>query len=368
MKRFQPSNHSLKQRACLGLIGCMAVLGMSVESFAQTVTTVQRGSKDFHVVNKGDTLYDLSGTYLGDYANWPTLWSYNPQITNPHWIYPGDIVYLKKKGQKAVGPRRVVKQKVVTNELHLAVGGFIEDKELKYVGRIVASPKQANMLAERDTVWVGFGDKKAYTSKEREDTEPKERVKFKDAGEMKRGRLFAIVRPTGKVMKDEKVLGHKYQVLGAVRITELSAKDDNGNYKHYHTATIAQSWKEIHRGDLLIPYEQQLKYVRPVKATKDMVSKIIGSIEPRSNLGEFHYVYLNKGAEQGVRTGNRFFAYQKREGLTFGTKKESDKQIPWRRVGQIMIIDVRKNYSTGVIVDSTKEIFVGDRLEMYKGF
>lgn len=368
MKRFNSPYNRLSQHVCWGLLSCLTILSISTVVFAQSVTTVQRGNKAFHVVDKGDTLYDLSGRYLGDFANWPSLWSYNPQITNPHWIYPGDIVYLKPKGEKAVGPRRLLKRSVAKNQLHLAVGGFIEHKELKYVGRIVASPKQAVMLAERDTVWVGFSEKKGYTSKELEDTEPEERTKFKDAGEMKRGRLFAIVRPVGKVKKDDKVLGHKYAVLGALRITELSAKDDKGNYKHYHTAKIAQSWKEIQRGDLLIPYEQQLKYVRPVKSSKDMVSKIVDTVEPRSNLGEFHYVFLNKGAEAGVRTGNRFFVYQKREGLGYDRRGTSDKNIPWRRVGQVMVIDVRKKYSTGVIVDSSKEIFVGDRLEMYKGF
>ena len=53
---------------------------------------------DTHVVQKGDTLWDLSSRYYRNAWGWPKLWSYNPQITNPHWIYPGDLIRLLPPG------------------------------------------------------------------------------------------------------------------------------------------------------------------------------------------------------------------------------------------------------------------------------
>src|SRR5262249_23059699 len=48
-----------------------------------------------HTVRRGDTLWEISGRYYQNPYSWPRLWGYNPQIQNPHWIYPGDHVRLR---------------------------------------------------------------------------------------------------------------------------------------------------------------------------------------------------------------------------------------------------------------------------------
>src|SRR5690606_17540375 len=54
---------------------------------------------ELHVVRTGDTLWDISWYYFNDPWQWPRVWSYNAQISNPHWIYPGDLVRLLPRGQ-----------------------------------------------------------------------------------------------------------------------------------------------------------------------------------------------------------------------------------------------------------------------------
>src|SRR5215813_5694771 len=58
-----------------------------------------------HSVVRGDTLWDLSQTYLGSPWYWPKVWSYNPEIANPHWIYPGNRVRFFPSGEEV--PARV---------------------------------------------------------------------------------------------------------------------------------------------------------------------------------------------------------------------------------------------------------------------
>ena len=47
---------------------------------------------DIYVIQRGDTLWDISNKFLGNPHHWPRLWSINEQITNPHWIYPGNKI------------------------------------------------------------------------------------------------------------------------------------------------------------------------------------------------------------------------------------------------------------------------------------
>jgi nucleoid-associated protein YgaU len=62
------------------------------------------GSRDVapenYVIQRGDTLWDLSGKFLESPWYWPKLWSYNPQIENPHWIYPGNPLRLSPPAPK----------------------------------------------------------------------------------------------------------------------------------------------------------------------------------------------------------------------------------------------------------------------------
>lgn len=316
------------------------------------------GNPDYHVVQEGDTLYDLSGAYYGDVYQWPKMWAYNAHVTNPHWIYPGDVIYLRAPKTDAPAQEQVA-QKLDDGGLHMPVAGFITSEKLEYAGRIVASPKEANMLSPLDTAWVGFGDD-AYSEDE------KKRIKKKDqremtATEVKPGDMFAIVREDGTMKNsDGDEVGQKYIVLGSLRVTEVSDK-------YHDTAEIVQAWREIERGDLLIPYERQLKVVQPTKSDKDMVAEIVDGLVQLNHYGEFHYVFVNKGAQDGIRPGNRFFAYYRREGLDFTGRATAD-EIPWRRVGQVMIIDVREAYSLAVVTDSSRELVIGDRLEMYEGY
>lgn len=356
-KRFGLRSRAWMLGATLGATA--AFMSFAPEAQAQTVVRQGGPTPDYHVVRDGDTLYDLSGRYYGDAYAWPRMWGNNPHITNPHWIYPGDIVYLRAPNKNGAQdkPTNVnvdpVRQEGGGSGMQLPVAGFVTTEKIEYAGKIRASEKEAVLLADHDKVWVGF--------EKEEEEEDAEGTAHKSPGEVKEGDVFAIVRDDGEVTNaDGDALGRKYIVLGALRITETSDK-------YYDTAMIIQSWQEMKRGDLLIPYERQLRAVQPVQAEEEMVAEIVDSMAPITEFGESYYVFVNKGAEQGVRVGNRFFVYQRKEGLDKDGAEAAEK-IPWRRVGQVMLLDVRENISLGVITDSSKEIHIGDRLEMYSGY
>ncbi|MCA9711560.1 MAG: LysM peptidoglycan-binding domain-containing protein, partial [Myxococcales bacterium] len=49
---------------------------------------------EYHIVQQGDTLWDISAYYMSDPYLWPKLWSWNDHVTNAHWIFPGDRIRL----------------------------------------------------------------------------------------------------------------------------------------------------------------------------------------------------------------------------------------------------------------------------------
>jgi hypothetical protein len=98
---------SCQRATCTAAIMLAATISISADVQAQETVRMYNGNTayaDYHVVEQGDTLYDLSGRYFGDTQEWPRLWSYNPHVTNPHWIYPGDIVYLRPLDKHQRGP------------------------------------------------------------------------------------------------------------------------------------------------------------------------------------------------------------------------------------------------------------------------
>ncbi|RAL23646.1 hypothetical protein DL240_05660 [Lujinxingia litoralis] len=343
-----------------------AIFGAGALPQAQAQSPYFYGSDlpDYHVVSEGDTIWDLSGSYYGDPYQWPRMWSYNAHITNPHWVYPGDIVYLQEApaplattGGNSPGAAQPARQEAAPAGTYLPVGGMITAEELTLAGRIIGSPKEASMLGEHDSVWVRFGEEEDEDSEKKGDQEQA----ASEEPEVAVGERFAIVRLGDPITDDEdNTLGHKYIVLGSLVVTEVSED-------HAETALIDQSWREIERGDVLVPYERQLKVVQPRQAENDLIAHIVDTLQPGFAFGTDQYVFIDRGAEDSVRVGNRFFIYQRFEGLNRpGT--EPDKEIPWQRVGQVMVLDVRENYSTAIITRASREIVVGDRLEMYAGY
>ena len=76
--------------ATVALVSGMSVYAQSSDEDA--VADDFQPNKLQHVVEDGDTLWDICDAVLGRPDMWPRVWSMNPEITNPHWIYPGDII------------------------------------------------------------------------------------------------------------------------------------------------------------------------------------------------------------------------------------------------------------------------------------
>src|SRR6476469_10212048 len=81
------------KRLSQGLRTVVAVALLTVTAYAAAVE-VRGDHPDTYVVKRGDTLWDIAGRFLQKPWLWPEIWQANPQVKNPHLIYPGDVLSL----------------------------------------------------------------------------------------------------------------------------------------------------------------------------------------------------------------------------------------------------------------------------------
>src|SRR5687767_11838085 len=94
---------TMLKRLSQGLRTVFAVAILTVATYA--VAQEFRGDHpDTYVVKRGDTLWDIAGKFLKRPWLWPEIWQANPQIKNPHLIYPGDVISLAYLDRVAVAP------------------------------------------------------------------------------------------------------------------------------------------------------------------------------------------------------------------------------------------------------------------------
>ncbi len=98
---------AMLKRLSRGLRTVFAVAMLTVATYAAAVE-LRGDHPDTYVVRRGDTLWDISARFLKKPWLWPEVWQANPQIKNPHLIYPGDVISLAYLDRLAVqpGPRQ----------------------------------------------------------------------------------------------------------------------------------------------------------------------------------------------------------------------------------------------------------------------
>ncbi len=307
---------------------------------------------DTHVVQKGDTLWDLSARYYGNAWGWPKMWSYNPQITNPHWIYPGDLIRLLPPGggpapakapTEATPTARILGGVKRPNGIFLRQTGFVEPREMAQSGKIVGSKEEKLMLGTLDEAYVQFTKERPFHVGER----------------------YTIYLPTDEVRHPitGKLLGRMVEIYGE---GEVRAVTDG---KIARVALI-DTINPIERGFLVGPLKRQFKIVQPVANKASQQGVVVTTLLPHELVGDDDLVFIDRGKDDGVQIGNRFLVTRRGDGYLpiLASGPMDDRRFPRETIGQILIVDLRDHLATGIVIDSSVEARVGDRVEAHRGF
>ncbi len=355
----------------LSLLAMPSVMHADEASAQSVVVNIDRepgpGGRTHHVAEEGDTLFDLASRYLGDELMWPLLWSYNPQVTNPHWIYPGDIVFLGPETNEA-GVSTLFEN--ATGRL-FPLGGFYTSEEIDVLGSVVYADTGRWLLSEYDTVYLNFEN-------------------IEDA---RVGEHYAINRVTGRVYNaDDELLGVKYLVMGTVQVTRENAETS------LFTGMITEMWDAMERGDAIFLSELQQIEVHPRTNEVSLEASIYDRLSPGAFLHEQDIIFIDVGSADGVMVGNRLHVWDRQdEGANFDlqlirrqrrrggsnmasfdsylddrgrrlTYEQVQERLPWQLVGEAMVIYVTDEYATAIITSGgARELYTGQRLTMTAG-
>jgi len=340
-----------------------------------------------HTVKKGDTLWDICDSYFANPWQWPRVWSYNPEILNPHWIYPGEVVRLKKDagtgsvtpagggtgatgGPGAGGNKGLAggaAKKPLPGTVFLRTMGFVYDKDVKQNGEITGSPEDKMLLAAPDRVYVRLGT-------DQKDAQP--------------GDEMTIYAPTRSIKKkDGGAVGDVVEIFGTVKLTKVD-KD-----KHLAEGTITESLDVIERGAKVGPIDRKMDVVAPTANQVDLQGELLESVHPNVMFGQNQIVMIDKGEAAGLKPGNRLFVLAKgdpwQQGLSSagalsagkvtlntdskaevktGDTGEESKDYPDEVIAEIRVLRVRKDTATCIVTRSDKELLSGDRWIAKKGY
>jgi hypothetical protein len=324
-----------------------------------------------HTVVRGDTLWDLSQQYLGSPWYWPKVWSYNPQIANPHWIYPGNQVRFRNgageepAGQVEIepgagaendfGPTEPVAEDTVEmiglkpyqpkGREKLPREGFVTDKELDRVGVLAKSFAETEMLTTNDIVYL----------------------KFKDPSVAVVGKDYLVYRPDRKVYhpRTGRFLGYLTVLLGQVRV--LQTNDPN-----YVRGQITYTASTMARGDYIGPAGEQMALtITPVANTNsaDVEGAVVAALDPYNTAvtAERSQVIVDLGSADGLHQGNTFTIIRQADPLDqfVDPAKNQDPRLPVEVIGRCIAAEVKEHASTCMLLRTAREIVAGDRLVLY---
>lgn len=307
-----------------------------------------------YVIQKGDTLWGLSERFLKDPNFWPNLWARNPQISNPHFVYPGqkvkvypDRIEVQPPGEEAP-PLPAVKSPAEKPAAEEAVQewtfpvygseGFILEDQPAPAGYIIATQHNRVVVGEDDVVYTDIGKREGA----------------------KEGDRFDIFKKTGTVshpVKNE-IVGYKVASLGTLRLTEV---DDAAS-----KALITRSNLEIEADSYLLPFRERRREVPLKTAARDLSGFIIETRTGNAAIAEGDIVYLDMGRNQGAEAGNLLYVVREvvPETLYGG---DAGKGLPVEVLGAVVVVETGNNTSTALVIKSVDTIYRGDRIEIRKG-
>ena len=306
------------------------------------------GHPNEYVVQVGDTLWDIAGTFLKDPWYWPEIWYVNPDIENPHLIYPGDVlglVYID--GQPRVtnvraSTYRMSPQARVTPLTESISSIPYEDVAAFLSSGVVLEKNQADslpyLLETRGDHLIAAAGNEIYVRGITQDTP---------------GTRFSVVHVGDPLYDpdDNRLIGYQGIPVGEGRLRR------GGDPA---TVALTDTRMEAKPGDRLLPEEVDIPlnfFPRsPSTAIDGRIISVVGGV---SQIGQYMVVVLNRGSNNGLSVGDVLTVFQTGEEVKdrFGG---GTVRLPEEEAGTVMIFKTYDRISYGLVMEATQAIHIYD--------
>ena len=295
----------------------------------------------YYTVQKGDTLWDLSERFSDSPWLWPELWNENSQISNPHWIYPGERIRLfQKKGVekfiKKIVEKKIIQEKKALFYYFRAINsvGFIRTQAAQPFGTIFKSKEYKEMISAGDQVYI----------------------KFEEGRRLSIGSKYIVYRTLEPPIKDKKTnayIGIQHYFTGVVEIIKMEPD--------FAVADVVKSFRSIKVNDHLMPYKQRLPEITLTESKTGLQGKVVVSEEHSSIFGDTTIAFIDKGKKDDVKPGQWYsIYYQEKERISPNAKK--DVMLTPVDLGTLLVLHTEDTTSTVLITQSNKSIYPGAKI------
>ena len=354
-----------------------AVACLTVATYAAAVE--MRGDHpDTYVVKKGDTLWDISGRFLKRPWLWPEIWQANPQVKNPHLIYPGDVlslVYIDGNRITSNGPQAgeaitalplgeiepFLKQlTIVQDHEHLPyVIGLEDDRLMSTSGQLAyirgmhgAQPGQLVQIARPINLYY----------RGREFTHDRA-LNFR-GGEFVHD-WQAFWSDTHYVDKGDRVVGTEMQFNSIGEVTQV--------INDVTVVLLRDESHDVRVGDRILPVETQPYdpyYYPSAPAVVPPNARVAAVTDGLHSAGPHQVIALSVGAADGIKNGNTFGIWHEgalREDRVANKNilaaREDAMYMPHDFVGHVMVFRTFDKISYGLVMDAIRPVRVDDLLK-----
>lgn len=372
------------------LLSISAGLLLTVSVFAATEWAANAPQR--YIVQKGDTLWDISAKFLIKPWHWPEIWQLNPKVRNPHLIYPGDELVLSgdgvAHGDGSIGPH--VRETSLQNAVKpiplsllkqfLKNSQVVDEDAIRNAPHVVAIEENRLRGSTGQLVYIrgldaAVGDQFAIVRPMGRyyDMPPEEegavRETYRQARDGRDGRQSLLWRHgphewsfQGRV----RFLGYEVLEFGTIQVTRTGDPA---------SALVTYSDFEVREGDYILPLDITPYDDQFVPHAQDQVPdnmRVIAFTDALNAVGSMQVVALSRGSEDGVDNGSTYSIYTdgetvhddtdypKGKSRAFFNPRDSKVTLPPEFIGHVMVFRTFKRVSYALVMDSVRPVHVGD--------